>query len=105
MNDQAMNSYELIYIIQPQLDENGINSVNERMTQAIAGQNGQVISTEVWGQRKLAYPIRNHFVGYYVLHNMEMPPSGVTELERILRLNEDVIRFLIFRKDEDGGEE
>jgi len=105
MNDQAMNSYELIYIIQPQLDENGINSVNERMTQAIASQNGQVISTEVWGQRKLAYPIRNHFVGYYVLHNMEMPPSGVTELERILRLNEDVIRFLIFRKDEDGGEE
>lgn len=105
MSEQAMNSYELIYIIQPKLDEDGINGVNERVAQAITGQNGQVVSTEKWGQRKLAYPINNHFLGYYVLHNVEMPPSGVAEVERVLRLNEEVIRFLIVRKDENGGEE
>ena len=75
------------------------------MTQAIAGQNGRVVSTERWGQRKLAYPINNHFLGYYMLHNVEMPPSGVTEVERVMRLNENVIRFLVVRKDEEGGEE
>ena len=105
MSEQAMNSYEMIYIIQPKLDDDGINGVNERVTQAIAGQNGQVVSTERWGQRKLAYPINNHFLGYYMLHNVEMPPSGVTEVERVMRLNENVIRFLVVRKDEESGEE
>ncbi len=105
MSEQATNSYEMIYIIQPKLDEDGINGVNERVTQAITGQNGEVVSTEKWGQRKLAYPINNHFLGYYVLHNVKMPPSAVTEVERVLRLNEDVIRFLVVRKDEDGEEE
>jgi len=112
MSEQAMNSYELIYIIQPKLDEDGVNGVNERVTQAIAGQEGQVVSTEKWGQRKLAYPIQNHFLGNYVLHNVEMPPNGVTEVERVMRLHEDIIRFLMVRKDdeveteaEEGGEE
>jgi small subunit ribosomal protein S6 len=112
MSEQAMNSYEMIYIIQPKLDEDGVNSVNERVAQAIAGQDGQVVSTEKWGQRKLAYPINNHFMGNYVLHNVEMPPSGVTEVERVMRLHEDIIRFLVIRKDdevaaetEEGGEE
>lgn len=105
MSEQATNSYELIYIIQPQLDEDGISGVNDRVIQAIASQDGQVASTEVWGQRKLAYPIKNHFLGYYILHNVEMPPTGVTEVERVMRLNEDIIRFLVVRKDEDGVEE
>ncbi|MBX3051198.1 MAG: 30S ribosomal protein S6 [Caldilineaceae bacterium] len=101
MSEQAMNSYELIYIIQPKLDEDGINGVNERVTQAITGQNGQVVSTERWGQRKLAYPIKNHFLGNYILHNVEMPPSAVTEVERVMRLHEDVIRFLVVRKQDE----
>jgi len=105
-----MNSYELIYIIQPKLDDDGINGVDERVTQAITGQDGQVVSTEKWGQRKLAYPINNHFLGYYILHNVEIPPNGVTEVERVMRLHEDIIRFLTVRKDdkveaEAGGEE
>jgi len=109
-----MNSYEVVYILQPKLDEDGINGVNERVTQAVTGQNGQVVSTEIWGQRKLAYPIKNHFLGYYILQNVEMPPSGVTEVERVMRLNEDLLRFLVIRKEdvkesddnnEEGGEE
>jgi len=98
MSEQATNSYELIYIIQPKLDEDGINGVNERVAQAIAGQEGQVVSTEKWGQRKLAYPIKNHFMGYYILHNVEMPPNAVTEVERVMRLHEDLILFLFIRK-------
>ncbi len=94
-----MNSYELTYIIQPKLDEDGVNSVIERVGQAIAGQEGEVVSTEKWGQRKLAYPIQNHFLGNYILHNVAMPPAGVTEVERVMRLNEDIIRFLFIRSE------
>jgi small subunit ribosomal protein S6 len=96
---EQMNQYELIYIIQPELDSDETKAVDERVNQAIASQNGQITSTEVWGQRKLAYPIKRFFEGYYILHNVQMPPSGVTEVERVLRLNEDVIRFLVVRTD------
>ncbi len=95
--DDQMNQYELVYIIQPELDEEETKAVDERVAQAIAGNNGQILSTEIWGQRKLAYPIRNFFNGYYILHNVEMPPSAVAEVERSMRLSEDIIRFLVVR--------
>jgi small subunit ribosomal protein S6 len=94
---EQMNQYELVYIIQPELDNDETKAVDERISQTIANQNGQIVSTEVWGQRKLAYPIKRFFEGYYILHNVQMPPSGVIEVERALRLNEDVIRFLVVR--------
>ena len=67
--------------------------------QAIASNSGQIVSTEIWGQRKLAYPIGRFFEGYYILHNVQMPPTAVTDVERVMRLNENIIRFLVVRKD------
>lgn len=100
MTEQLMNEYELVYIIQPELDNDETKAVDERVAQAVAANNGQIVSTEIWGQRKLAYPIKNFFEGYYILHNVQMPSNGVAAVERTLRLNEDVIRFLVIRKDE-----
>jgi small subunit ribosomal protein S6 len=94
-----MNQYELIYIIQPELDSDATKAVDERVNQAITNNKGEITSSEMWGQRKLAYPIKKYFEGYYVLHNVQMPPSAVTEVERIMRLNEDIIRFLVIRTD------
>ena len=96
---QPLNQYELVYIIQPELNEDETKAVDERVAQAIANNNGQISSTEIWGQRKLAYPIKNHFEGYYILHNVQMPPRAVAEVERIMRLNENIIRFLVVRVD------
>jgi small subunit ribosomal protein S6 len=94
-----MNQYELIYIIQPELDNDATKAVDERVNQAITNNKGEITSSEMWGQRKLAYPIKKYFEGYYILHNVQMPPSAVTEVERIMRLNEDIIRFLVIRTD------
>jgi small subunit ribosomal protein S6 len=94
-----MNQYELIYIIQPELDSDATKAVDERVNQAITNNKGEITSSEMWGQRKLAYPIKKYFEGYYILHNVQMPPSAVTEVERIMRLNEDIIRFLVIRTD------
>ncbi len=96
----AMNQYELVYIIQPEMDNDATKALDERVSQVITANKGQIVSTEIWGQRKLAYPIKNFFEGYYILHNVEMPPKAVTEVERILRLNENVIRFLVVRTGE-----
>ena len=94
-----MNQYELIYIIQPELDSDATKAVDERVSQAITNNKGEITSSEMWGQRKLSYPIKKYFEGYYILHNVQMPPSAVTEVERIMRLNEDIIRFLVIRTD------
>lgn len=92
-----MNNYELIYILQPELEDEGIKAVDDRVSQAIAGEQGTITGTELWGKRRLAYPIKKHFEGYYILHNVSMPPGAVRNVERQLRLSEDVLRFLVVR--------
>jgi small subunit ribosomal protein S6 len=100
MTDTALHEYELVFIARPNLGEDGVAALNGRLAQLIAGQSGQIQSTEIWGKRTLAYPIRRFFEGVYVLHRLAMAPQGTTELERFLRFNEDVLRYLIVRTDE-----
>ena len=95
-----MNIYELVYIIQPNLDDDGVKAVDDRIGQAIFGEDGTITSTDHWGKRRLAYPIRGHFEGHYILHNLSMPPTAVLNVERQLRLSEDVLRFLVIRADD-----
>jgi small subunit ribosomal protein S6 len=95
-----MNIYELVYIIQPNLDDDGVKAVDDRIGRAIAGEDGTIASSDHWGKRRLAYPIKGHFEGHYILHNISMPPTAVLNLERQLRLSEDVLRFLVIRADD-----
>jgi len=99
MSDQETRDYELVYILQPELNEEQISALNERVTQAVLSQDGNVTETELWGKRSLAYPIRDFFEGYYILHRLQMSGSLVDEIERQLRFNEDVIRYLFVRTD------
>ena len=92
-----MNNYELVCVIQPDLDDEGVKAVDDRIGQAIVDQDGAITSTDYWGKRRLAYPIKNHFEGYYILHHLSMPPVAVQSVERQLRLSEDVLRFLVIR--------
>lgn len=95
MSDTETSKYELVYIIQPNLDEDGINELNDRIAQSIATQGGSITKTEVWGRRGLAYPIRKHIEAYYMLHHLDMPGTGVKEVERTMRFSEDIMRFLV----------
>jgi len=80
------------------MDESGILSLNERVAQMIGNHSGEVLTTEMWGRRTLAYPIKRNFEGHYVMQRFTMLPDGTEEIERFLRLNEDVIRYLMFRR-------
>jgi len=90
-----MRNYDLAFIITPNVDDEGVSSVVETITQQVKAVNGEVAKVDVWGRRKLAYPINNHREGTYVLANVAMLPSTIVELERNLKLNEQVIRYLI----------
>ena len=97
MVDQELHQYELVYVLQPELSEDDVLSVNNRVGEIAANHSGEVLETEMWGRRTLAYPIKKQFEGHYVLLRISMTPDGTDGIERYLRFNEDVLRFLNMR--------
>ena len=94
-----MRSYELVLIVHPDLDEDALTAVVERVTGLIERHSGKVTQLEPWGMRRLAYPIQKQWEGQYVLMQLELEPQGVTELERDLGLVEPVLRHLVVRSE------
>lgn len=92
-----MRSYELVFIIRPDLDKDGTAAVVERVTGLISRRDGKILQIEPWGLRKLAYPIQKQGEGQYVLMRFEMEPRAVAELERDLLVLEPVMRHLVVR--------
>lgn len=97
----ALRDYELVAIADPMLDDEGLAALNQRVANAIATGNGTVTETSVWGRRKLAYEIRKQTEGIYLQVNFQMAPSASRELERTLKLDEQIIRYQIIRLDQD----
>jgi small subunit ribosomal protein S6 len=94
-----MRDYELAFIVRPNIDDNGVTAVVDKVSQLVKSANGEVASVDVWGRRNLAYPINNHREGVYVLFQAKMSPSALTELERNLKLSEEIIRYLLVKVD------
>ena len=88
-----MREYELILIVHPDLDENAFNEVVNRVKTWITDGGGEVSKTELWGKRRLAYPIRKQTEGQYVLLHTKVAPTFGAELERNLRFLEPILRF------------
>ena len=88
-----MREYELIYIVHPDVDESAFNEIIERVNDWITKGGGEVVNTDLWGKKKLAYPIRKQEEGLYVFMLIKTDPSFGVELERDLRLLEPVMRF------------
>lgn len=90
-----MRKYELICIFQPELDETAFKSALERVQGWVGEAGGSVDKTEVWGRRKLAYPIRKQTEGQYVLMNITLDPKVTAELERNIRFLEPALRHML----------
>ena len=99
-----VKKYELVLILDPQVGDTQLDAAAEKYKAQLEGAGASVVNVDTWGQRKLAYPIKRFFDGYYILHSVQMPPQAVTQVERTMRLNENIIRFLVIRKDEDEDE-
>ena len=99
MSKNESREYELVYIIRPEVDDAALTAFNERMTQTIVEQGGEMQATELWGKRALAYPIKNAFQGHYVLHRFQTTNGDSEEVERLLRYSEDVLRYMTLRTD------
>ena len=92
-----MNKYESIIIVNPNVDEAGLKEIEERFT-GLINENGKVESVENMGKRKLAYEIKKFNEGTYMLFNFEAKPDSIAELERIYRITDNIIKYIVIKK-------
>lgn len=94
-----MNKYELMFIIDPALEDTKKDEVVETV-KGIVAEAGEVTNTDVWGLRKLAYPIQKKTEGYYVVMQFNAQPELPKELDRRLRISDNCIRHIILTVEE-----
>lgn len=95
-----MRTYEALYIISPELDDSAIQTVVADVEKFITSSDGTIVRSDVWGKRKLAYTIRKHTEGVYVVLRFLANPDSIKRLEQQLKLTEAVIRYMVLYLDE-----
>lgn len=95
-----MSLYETLFIVHPEKGTK-VKELIDRFKKVVEGQNGIVAHVEEWGLRDLAYRIEKQSKGHYVLLQYQSPAHAVEELERNLRLTDDILRYLTVRVDEE----
>jgi len=94
-----MPLYENVFIARQDISGAQVDALADQFTQLIAEQGGEVKKRENWGLRNLAYRMKKNRKGHYVLFNIDAPAPAIAELERTMRINEDVLRYLTIRVD------
>jgi small subunit ribosomal protein S6 len=95
-----MKAYELLYIVRPDLDEEATTALVDRLSGLVASNGGDNLTVEKWGKRRLAYEIQDYKEGQYILMNFEGEGRTSQEIERVMKISDDVIRFLTVRKED-----
>src|SRR6516165_1123087 len=98
-NRRSMNEYEVTYILRPSLEESEVDERANAIAEILKSQGGQVMNVERLGRKRLAYEIKDVREGHYVVMQFKSDPAASKELERQLKLHEDVLRALVVRLD------
>jgi small subunit ribosomal protein S6 len=93
-----VDKYELAVLFHPDL-EIDLEKANSRIEKLVKDAGGSIVETDNWGKRKLAYKIAGHEHAVYVFYTLELPTSGVGQLNNVLNITDEVIRFLITKPD------
>ena len=95
-----MNKYESVLIARQDLGASQVNSLIDSLKDVVSKQGGEVVRVDNWGLKNLAYRIKKNRKGHYVLLNISAPATAVAEYERVMRVNEDIIRYMTVKVDE-----
>ncbi len=96
-----MNKYEVMFIVDPVLEDAAKDEAVENIKAIIAEGGGEVLDTDVWGMRRLAYPIEKKNEGYYVVMHFNGEPELPKELARRIRISDNYMRHIIINLDEE----
>jgi len=93
-----MRAYELLFFVNPAIDDETRSAANARIETAITAQGGEIDKVEEWGKRKLAYEIDKLTDGDYTLIEFHADPTSIAEIDRILRIMDAIERFILVRR-------
>lgn len=99
-----MANYESVLIARQDLGASQVNSLVENLSEVLKREGGEVVKVDNWGLKNLAYRIKKNRKGHYVLLNIAAPAKAIFEYERLMRLNEDIIRYMTIKVDEFNNE-
>lgn len=94
-----MRAYELMVIYVPQLDEESLQAQIDRTTELITNNGGEIEKVDKWGKRRFAYEINDNTEGFYVVIDFKAESGTTSEVERILKITDEVVRHLLVRRD------
>jgi small subunit ribosomal protein S6 len=98
-----MRRYEMMVILDPQLDERTVAPSLDQFLGVVRTQGGSVDKVEIWGKRRLSYEINKRTEGIYAVLDMSCTPATIAELDRQLSLNESILRTKVLRRDSGKG--
>jgi len=93
-----MNSYYLTLVLKPDLEEKARKELLDSISKKFIGSNGKVTKENLWGVRDLAYPIKKQTSGYYAHFEIQADPKDAKGLDKSLKVEEDILRYLLVRK-------
>jgi len=96
-----LRTYELLYIIKPVLEAEQIAATVEKFADLVKNNRGEIIKLDQWGKRRLAYEVQDYREGFYVQMQFKAEPALASEVERILKISDNTIKYLITRIGED----
>ncbi len=94
-----VRKYEVVYIVKP-LEEEATNAVIEKFDALLKNNGAEVEKTDRWGKKRLAYEVNGHFDGFYCLVHFTGEPAVVAELDRVMKISDDIIKHMVVRLDD-----
>lgn len=94
-----MKEYELLTVVKPNMDTEEVNKIIEKFEETIVNYGGKVLNTDKVGRKKLSYEIQKFRDGFFCIHRIELDESKVAELKRQLKLNDNVLRYMLLTAD------
>ncbi len=94
-----MRDYEIMLVIDSGFDEEHVEPLLTKFEELLKGEGGEIVSTDRWGKRRLAYPIKKKTYGFYVIHYVKMPGTAVKPLRRVLDRTEEMLRYMFIYLD------
>ena len=95
MADKKLKNYEMMVALKPLLPDDLRKEIHKEFMDMVQDDGGEVLDVDVWGKRYLAYKIKGHNEGYYLIYNFKVSPDKVAEIKRQMQLKQEILRFMI----------
>lgn len=100
--DKKLKNYEMMVALKPLLPDDLRKELHKEFVDMIQKDGGEILDVDVWGKRYLAYKIKGHNEGYYIVYNFKVSPDKVAEIKRQMQLKQEILRFMIVEVEDTG---